>query len=318
MSKVLVTGCGGFVGRVLVGDLVKAGHEVWGVDRVSDEAGSFAGAKYLTGDLVDKATVAGLLAEAQPEHIVHLAAQSSVQWSFEHPFDTIINNTLPTLHILDYMKESGRRCRLLAVGSADEYGVVSESALPLNEQHQVNPGSPYALAKSIQNQYCHGYATLYGLDVVITRSFNHTGAGQRDTFVLPSFARQVTEIALGQRDPVISVGNLEVRRDFLDVRDVCAAYALLLTRGERGEIYNVCSGSSHRIRDLLDQLCGLAGVKVDIRVDPERVRPVDMPDLCGDPSKLNTATGWAPSISMADTLQSLLDYWRDQLQQQGE
>jgi GDP-4-dehydro-6-deoxy-D-mannose reductase len=148
--------------------------------------------------------------------------------------------------------------------------------------------------------------------VVATRSFNHTGAGQSDVFVLSSFARQIAEIKAGRREAVLRVGNLDVKRDFLDVRDVCAAYVALLEKGEAGETYNVCSGRSYRIRDLLDRLCSLSGVEVEVRVDPERLRPVDMPELLGDASKLEAATGWKPTVAIDDTLRSLLEYWEDE------
>jgi len=288
-----------------------AGFEVWGVDRVEPDDG-FVGEKLLTGDLLEEDFVAGALAETTPDHIVHLAAQSSVSRSLDRPIETIVSNTLPTLYILNYLRASSS-ARLLAVGSADEYGTVGADALPLREDQVVLPANPYAIAKSMQNQCCRGFATLYGVNVVLTRSFNHTGRGQTDTFVLPSFARQVAEIKLGRREPVIEVGNLDVKRDFLDVRDVCAAYVDILQDGRRGETYNVCSGGSYVIRDMLDTLCRLGEVDVEIRVDPKRLRPVDMPELRGDPSKLYADTGWKPNIPIEETLRWLLEGWIESL-----
>ena len=308
MARVLVTGCDGFVGRVLVERLARAGDEVWGIDRVEGDA-EFAGHTRLCADLTDNEAVTRALDQAAPDRIAHLAAQASVRASFDEPIPTILNNTVPTFHILNWLKSANRPVRLLAIGSAEEYGTIAPEALPLTEHTPVNPSSPYALAKSIQNQACGAFATLYGVDVVITRSFNHTGAGQRDDFVLPSFARQVAEIKAGVRENVMQVGNLDVKRDFLDVREVCEAYIALLAKGEAGETYNVCSGNSYRVRDMLERLCELAGVDVKIIVDPERLRPVDMPELRGDPSKLEDVTGWKASIPIDDTLQSLLDYW---------
>ncbi len=308
MARVLVTGCDGFVGRVLVERLVRAGDEVWGIDRVEGRD-DFAGHTRVRADLTDVDEVTKALDQAAPDRIVHLAAQASVRTSFDEPVPTILNNTVPTFHILNWLRSANRPVRLLAIGSAEEYGTVAPEALPLNEKTPVNPSSPYALAKSIQNQACTAFASLYGVDAVITRSFNHTGAGQRDDFVLPSFARQVSEIKAGLREPVMQVGNLDVKRDFLDVREVCEAYTALLEKGQAGETYNVCSGNSYRVRDMLERLCELAGVDVEITVDPERLRPVDMPELRGDPSKLERATGWKASIPIDGTLQSLLDYW---------
>ena len=312
MANVLITGCGGFVGRVLAKRLQGAGHDVWGIDRIGTQTG-LAGARCVAGDLTDPAVVIDLLDRTSPDWIVHLAAQSSVRKSFDEPYATIVNNTLPTLNLLNDLKASGRPVRLLVVGSADEYGVVAEDQLPIREDAPVNPESPYALGKSIQNQCCLGFSSLYGLNVIVTRSFNHTGAGQSDAFVLPGFAKQVAGIKLGQCEPVMRVGNLDVRRDFTDVRDVCDAYVALLEQGAPGETYNVCSGVSHSIRALLNQLCELAGIEVELKVDPDRLRPVDMPDLRGDGSKIREATGWSPSIPIADTLQSLLDYWIEHL-----
>jgi GDP-4-dehydro-6-deoxy-D-mannose reductase len=198
---------------------------------------------------------------------------------------------------------------VLLVGSADEYGISELERMPIPETHTVSPTSPYALAKSIQNQYGVMFRALYGVDTVMTRSFNHTGPGQRDDFVLPNFARQVAEIKRGKREPVMSVGDLDVRRDFLDVRDVCDAYVALLMKGRSGETYNVCSGSSYRIRDLLEKMCALAGVEVTIKVDKARLRPVDMRELRGDPSKIREHTGWTAKLPIEDTLQSMLDDW---------
>jgi GDP-4-dehydro-6-deoxy-D-mannose reductase len=153
------------------------------------------------------------------------------------------------------------------------------------------------------------YAKLYRVDAMMTRSFNHTGPGQRDAFVLSSFAKQIAEIRRGLRDAEMEVGNLDVRRDFLDVRDVCDAYVVLLKKGRIGETYNVCSGQSYRVGDLLREICSLAGVHVSIRVDVARLRPVDTPELRGDPSKMASHTGWSPKHSIQETLKSLLDYW---------
>lgn len=308
MARVLITGCDGFVGRVLARSLEDSGHEVWGIDRARGDS-VIARARHIVADLVDRDAVAAALDRCRPERIVHLAAQASVRASFDEPVPTILNNTLPALHILNWLKSAQAPVRFLAVGSAEEYGKAPPEAMPLAETAPVNPSSPYALGKSIQNQTCRAFASLYHIDAVITRSFNHTGAGQRDAFVLPSFARQICEVKAGNRPPVLEVGNLEAKRDFLDVRDVCAAYAALLERGESGETYNVCSGRSHRIRDLLERLCSLAGVDIEIKVDPGRLRPVDMPELRGDPAKLEAATGWKPSVEMDETLAALLEYW---------
>lgn len=308
MERALVTGCNGFVGRALVGRLVSAGYEVWGVDR-SDADPLFKGKRYLRGDLNDGAFVASVLDDTSPACVVHLAAQSSVAKSFDEPTTTLQDGTAPALHILEHVRRAQGSVRVLLIGSADEYGSVSPAQIPVREDIPVNPESPYALAKAIQNYYGRMYAKLYRVDTMMTRSFNHTGPGQRDVFVLSSFAKQVAEIRRGQREAEIEVGNLDVRRDFMDVRDVCDAYVVLLKKGRMGETYNVCSGQSYRVGDLLRELCALAGVHVAIRVDVARLRPVDTPELRGDPSKMTQHTGWTTKTPIQETLKSLLDYW---------
>jgi GDP-4-dehydro-6-deoxy-D-mannose reductase len=308
MERALVTGSNGFVGRALVGRLMAAGYEVWGVDRTDADA-DFGGKRHLRGDLADAEFVASAVAEASPTSIVHLAAQSSVAKSFDDPTATLRDGTTPAVNVLEAVRHAGTNARVLLVGSADEYGSVNPAQIPVREDVPANPESPYALAKAIQNQCGRLYAKLYRVDAVMTRSFNHTGPGQRDVFVLPSFAKQVAEIRRGTRATELDVGNLDVRRDFLDVRDVCDAYVVLLKKGRMGETYNVCSGNSYRVGDLLNKLCTLAGVHVSIRVDVSRLRPVDTPELRGDPSKMRDHTGWTAKWSIDDTLKTLLEYW---------
>jgi GDP-4-dehydro-6-deoxy-D-mannose reductase len=308
MERALVTGCNGFVGRSLAERLSAAGYEVWGVDR-SEPTQEARSVKFVRGDLVDAEFVGRVLDEAHPACVVHLAAQSSVKRSFEEPTETLHDGTLPALNLLNHLRRTGSGARVLLVGSADEYGTVDAAALPIREETAPNPQSPYALAKAIQNQYGRMFARLYRVDAIMTRSFNHTGPGQREAFVLASFAKQVVEIRRGTRAAEIEVGNLDVRRDFLDVRDVCDAYVVLLKKGRMGETYNVCSGRSYGIGDLLHEVCALADVHVTIRVDVARLRPVDMPELRGDPSKMRAHTGWTAKVPIRETLKSLLAYW---------
>jgi len=298
------------VGRVLAALLVSAGHRVFGAERDVGVALP-EGVTPFAGDLSDPRVVGRVLGASSPDWIVHLAAQSSVRHSFDDPAGTIAANTLPALHLLDGLRQVGHGARILLVGSADEYGVIAPEDLPVREVHPIRPQSPYALAKSVQASYGSLYAVRYGVDVVITRSFNHTGPGQRDSFVLPAFARQLCEIRTGTRTAVMEVGNLDVWRDFTDVRDVCDAYVALLERGRTGEIYNVCSGQAVSIRDTLEKLRRITGVDVSVRKDAARMRPVDMPELRGDAGKIREHTGWSPSIPLDDTLHSLIDYWND-------
>lgn len=284
------------------------GFEVRGVDR-AETCDVLPAHSYLSGDLRDPGFVAEVIEVESLDCIVHLAAQSSVRRSFDEPASTLADGTLPALNMLNHIRESGEKTRLLLVGSADEYGVVPAGEMPIAETRATKPASPYALAKSIQNQFGAMFSSLYGVDTVMTRSFNHTGPGQREEFVLANFARQVAEIKRGRRDPVIDVGDIEIRRDFLDVRDVCDAYTVLLKKGRSGETYNVCSGNSYRIRDLLEKLCALAGVDVQVRVDQARMRPVDMRELRGEAAKIKDHTGWTAKLDIDETLKAMLDDW---------
>jgi len=308
MKRVVITGCGGFVGPHVAGALAERGYEVWGVD-VREDVDDPALHGYVSCDLSDRVAADALLREASPYAIVHLAAQSSAGKSLKEPFATLTRNVIPTLHILEYARTGGKGVRILAVGSGDVYGAAAHEELPLAETRSPKPANPYALSKAIQEQISAQYACLYGVDVVVTRSFNHTGGGQRDTFVLPSFARQVTEIKLGLRDPRIDVGDLDLKRDFTDVRDVAEAYAALVEKGRKGEVYNVCSGVSYGLRGLLEKMCAAAGVRPEIRVDAAKVRPSEARELRGDPSKIERDTLWRAHTPIEATLESLLDYW---------
>ncbi|UCH84463.1 MAG: GDP-mannose 4,6-dehydratase, partial [Candidatus Latescibacterota bacterium] len=260
MKRVLVTGCSGFVGPYVAEALGGEGIDVWGTDLRQAVPGMTAG-QFSRCDLTNDDAVRSLLDDIQPDAIVHLAAQSSAGRSFAEPAATIKNNVLPVLHILECLRTTHNATRLLSVGSADIYGPVKAEDLPLVETRAANPVNPYSLSKTFQEQICSQYVSFHGVDVVATRSFNHTGRGQRDVFVLSSFAKQIAEIKLGRREPVVAVGNVDVKRDFCDVRDVAKAYYALLRKGKRGETYNVCSGQSHSLRELLEKTADIAGVR---------------------------------------------------------
>ncbi|UCG52136.1 MAG: GDP-mannose 4,6-dehydratase [Candidatus Latescibacterota bacterium] len=312
MKRVLITGCAGFVGPYVADVLKRAGYAIWGADQ-KDTTSAVPSGNYRSCDLADETSVKTLLSETRPDTIVHLAAQSSAGRSFDTPGETIKNNVLPITYVLEHVRRTGENTRVLSVGSADVYGPVKASELPLDETRSPNPANPYAMSKTIQEQICAQYASLYGVDVVMTRSFNHTGGGQRDTFVLSSFAKQISQIKLGMRKPVVEVGNVDVKRDFSDVRDVADAYLALLEKGKSGGIYNVCSGTSYSLRALLEKTAKLADVSIEIRVDESLVRPADMEELRGDNAKIARDTGWCPKVPIEDTLKSLLDFWANTL-----
>ena len=308
MKRVVVTGCGGFVGPYVTAVLSARGYEVWGVD-VRENVEDPSLGRYVSCDLSHREAVDALLREAAPQAILHLAAQSSAGKSLKEPFATLTRNIIPTLNILEYARTAGKGVRILAVGSGDVYGAAAPGELPLVETRAPRPGNPYALSKAIQEQISAQYASAYGVDVVVTRSFNHTGPGQRDTFVLPSFARQIAEIRAGLREPLIDAGDLDLKRDFTDVRDVAEAYAALVEKGRPGEVYNVCSGVSRGLRALLEKMCAMAGITPEIRVDAAKIRPSEAGELRGDPSKIERDTKWRARTPIEATLESLLDYW---------
>lgn len=308
--RVLVTGARGFVGRHVVAALHARGHSVVEADHaVTDDA--------LPIDVTDPLAVRGAFELARPDAVVHLAAQAFVPASIADPRATFETNATGTLHVLDAAQaqaEEGLPPRVLVVSSADVYGAQPAASYPLRETTAPHAMNPYAASKIAAEALAIAYARTYKLDVVVTRAFNHIGAGQDERFAVAAFAAQIARVAAGG-DPLVSVGNLEAIRDFLDVRDVCAAYvALIEGGGEAGEIYNVCSGVATPMREVLRQLVTLARVAVEIREDPARMRPADVPVSVGDASKLRDATGWAPAIPLAAALRAVLDDARTRVQ----
>jgi GDP-4-dehydro-6-deoxy-D-mannose reductase len=301
-KKLLATGHRGFVGTALEQFLqARPQHDVsWcALDEEPD---------VLNADLL-RSTIA----EHQPDWIVHLAAQSHVPSSWADPSATIRVNTGGTANLLKAMGDAGFRGRLLYVSSADIYGTVPESRLPVTEEQPVAPRNPYATSKVAGEELCRQWARTRPLDVVIARPFNHTGAGQRPDFALPAFAREIAAIKLGRQPPRVLTGDLDVTRDFLDVRDVVAAYLALLASGTSGETYNVCSGHEVHLGEALGMLTRLAGVQAEIVTDPARLRPSEQRRMRGSHSRITEATGWRPSIAFGDTLTQLLDYWMQEL-----
>jgi GDP-4-dehydro-6-deoxy-D-mannose reductase len=314
--RVLVTGVAGFVGAHVV-DFLAAhapGTQVFGiVRRAGGDALRARGVTLLQADLDDFAATDAAIAAAQPDRIVHLAAQSSVHRSWEDPAATLRANVEGLLNVLESLRRRAPTPRVLVVGSAEEYGAVQAEKLPVVEKTPLQPASPYAVSKVAQGYLARQYFLSHGIPVVLTRTFHHTGPGRGEVFAESSFARQIARIEAGQAPPVISVGNLDAVRDFTDVRDVARAYWLLLESGRAGETYNVCSGRGVAIGDVLETLLDVSGVKVDVRRDPERMRPADVPALIGDPRKVAKATGWSAAIPLRQTLGDLLDYWRGQV-----
>ena len=312
--RLLVTGAAGFVGGHLVAFLraERPDVEIHGV--VLPQGGVSwrgpAGVRVLEADLNDPKAAAAAVEEVRPEAVVHLAGQASVHQSWLDPALTMRTNVLGLVHLLDAARRLALRPAVFVVGSAEEYGPVGPEEIPIREEAPLRPSSPYAVSKVAQAALARLYGPAGGMRIVLTRTFHHTGPGRGEAFAESSFARQIAEIEAGRRPAVLEVGNLEAVRDFTDVRDVVRAYWKLLDKGQGGEAYNVCSGRGRRIRDLLDTLLAASSARVEVRVDPERLRPSDVPVQVGDPGRLRAATGWQPEIPLERTLGDLLDDWR--------
>ncbi len=303
--KVLVTGYLGFVAGHLKRIFLEHGAEVFGVDRIAatDTDGLV---DYAQLDLMDRDAVKCLLAEMKPDAIVHLAAVSSVGQSWQQPSECFRNNTSIFLNVVESVRALNLKTRILSVGSSEVYGNLSADEMPLREMRELHPSSPYAVARVAQEMLSRLYVENYGLDIVMTRSFNHIGPGQRPQFVIPSFLRQLTEIKKNGGDGVMAVGNVDVVRDFSDVRDVVDAYWKLLLHGKRGRVYNVCSGQGRSLREIIDMMSALLEVKVSLRVDQSLVRPTDNAVIIGDNSRIQEELGWTPSYCFERTLQDML------------
>ena len=310
--RILVTGAEGFVGGHLLRALATDGqHEVvagyWSGGAPATR-GPAAALTQVPIDVTSSSSLEAVIDRHRPEWVIHLAAQSSVSRSFADPVGTWEVNATGTLRLAEALraKRTGP-VRLLVISSAEVYGEVPPEAQPIGERAPLRPSTPYGASKAAAELAALQVAEDDGVEVVIARSFNHAGPGQDERFVFPSMARQLMRIRRGDAgsDPVLRVGNLEVYRDFLDVRDVVRAYLLLMRRGENRVTYNVCSGVSRSLLEMVTRLVELSGSGARLEVDPERFRPVDIPVLYGDASRLR-ALGWAPEIELEQTLRDLL------------
>jgi GDP-4-dehydro-6-deoxy-D-mannose reductase len=307
-GPVLVTGASGFAGGHLVEHLAPA-HDIvaWTRSEPLPELASLA--RWERVDLLDRDRVRAAIAAVRPSQVYHCAGIPHLAESWRDTAGVLEGNVRATEHLLDALRRAEVACRVLVPGSASVYATSYE---PIAEDYPLAPASPYALSKLAQEELARRAVGEDGLDVVIARAFNHTGPRQTSAFVAPSMARQIAVIERGATEPVIRVGNLDARRDLTDVRDIVSAYAALMASGGRGAIYNVGSGTSHRIRDVLDALLARARVPVRVESDPARMRPADIPVLTANCARLEQATGWRPKISFEQMLDDLLAYWRSQ------
>lgn len=313
--RAFITGITGFAGSFLAEYcLARSGVEVVGLVRDQGRlkhAAPLAGrVTLLEGDLRDAGAVDRAIAQAQPEVVFHLAAQAFVPQSFADPVGTLLDNAVGQLNVIQAMLRHCPQARLLAVGSATEYGMVRPEENPVDEHALLRPADPYAVSKVTQDLQAYQYFISHRLQAVRVRAFNHTGPRQDEAFVASRFAREVARIEAGLTAPELPVGNLTAVREFTDVRDVVRAYFLAATQGEPGEVYNVGSGEGHRIEEVLGALAGFSRVHFTVRQDASLLRPVDVPALVCNAAKLRARCGWEPQIPLERTLRDLLDYWR--------
>lgn len=307
MKKVLIIGGAGFVGGYLSEILIENGFEVHSTC-LPDEKIKNPECKAHNLDILDKNQISAVLDEVKPDVIYHLAAQSSVALSWKNPQLTVDINIKGTLNVLDSLRDSGLDSRIILIGSGEEYGYIQHC--PVSEEETLRPGNIYAATKACQSMIGNIYARAYKMDIVMVRAFNHIGAGQLPQFVVSDFCKQVAEIEKGLKAPEMRVGNLDARRDFTDVRDVVRAYMLLGEKGKSGELYNVGSGKARAIRKILDIIISQSTEDIKITVDPERLRPSDIPVIEADISRITADTGWKPEIPIEETIKNTLDYWR--------
>lgn len=320
--RVLITGITGFVGSHMAEYALARGAEVFGSFRWRSQTGNIEHIRsritLVESDLRDMFSVRALLEGANPTHVIHLAAQSFVGASWQAPAETLSTNIVSQVNLLEAIRGLRLNARFIAVGSSEEYGMVYEDERPIRETNPLRPLSPYAVSKVTQDLMGYQYFKSYGLPIVRTRAFNHTGPRRGDVFVESNFARQVAEIEAELSEPVIRVGDLKPRRDYSDVRDIVRGYWVLLERGEPGEVYNLCSGRPWSIQQVLDLLLEQSTVKdIAVKADPARLRPSDVMVLEGDPTKIERATGWRVEIPFERTLAELLDYWRERVRRQS-
>lgn len=316
MKKILITGFSGFVASHFMDYLYDNHfeHEVHGVslgkpifdykkfeDRIP--------VHFHEMDLMDGEKLNRLVCEIKPDYVLHLAAYSSVAYSWKHPEESFVNNCNIFLNLIDAIKKSKPACRILSVGSSEEYGNVAHEDLPIRENQPLNPVSPYAVARVSQEQLSKVYVDAFNMQIIMTRSFNHIGPRQDERFVIPSFVKRVLDIKhTGSLTGEIETGDLSIVRDFVDVRDVVDAYYKLLMNGTIGEVYNVCSGMGTSLASALDIIVEETGVEVSARINPEFVRPNDNKEIVGTAYKIENELGWNRKRIFRDTIKDMIEY----------
>jgi GDP-4-dehydro-6-deoxy-D-mannose reductase len=317
--KALITGITGFAGSHLAEFLLKQKNmQVFGIYRWRSRTENIEHiknqVKFYECDLRDAASTQEVIRKVKPDMIFHLAAQSYVPMSWVAPNETLTTNITGQVNIFEAIRALGLKdCRVQLACSSEEYGMVLPKETPIKETNPLRPLSPYGVSKVAQDLLGYQYYMSYGIKIIRTRAFNHTGPRRGDVFVTSNFAKQITEIEKGKRAPIIYVGNLNAVRDWTDVRDVARGYYMALLKGKPGDIYNISTGKGYKIKEMLDILLSFSKIKITIKQDPARLRPSDVVLLIGDPTKVRKVTGWRAHIPFKKTMKDLLDYWRQRV-----
>ncbi len=318
--KALITGIAGFAGSHLAEHLLNGTDwEICGlIHRRSENIAHLRERLALfQGDVCDLGSISHILAQTRPDYVFHLAAQSFVPTSWRDPWETFESNIRGQLNILQAAVDLALESKILVVGSNEEYGLITAEELPIKETAPLRPNSPYGVSKITQDMLGLQYHLGHGLHTVRVRPFNHIGPRQSERFVAAAFAKQIAEIEMGLKPPVVKVGSLKAKRDFTDVRDVVRAYHLVLTKGQTGEVYNIGSGVARSVQEILDVLSSLSRVEFSVEQDPARLRLSDIPVSFCDYTKLREQTGWRPGILFEESLRDTLDYWREKMKSEA-
>src|SRR3989338_518921 len=311
----LITGITGFAGSHLAELLLKEDVEVHGIQRWRSKSDNIEAIKdkiqFHEADLLDAHSLYTVIDEVKPNYIFHLAAQSYVQSSWASPSNTLEVNIIGTVHLFEAVRKSGLPLAIQIACSSEEYGKVMPDEVPISEGNPLRPLSPYAVSKLAMDYLGYQYFESYGIKIIRTRGFNHTGPRRGDVFAESTFAKQIAEIEKGKKEPVVYVGNLDAKRDYTDVRDMVRAYYLSVEKCKPGEVYNIATGTGWRVGDVLDMLLKKSTAKIKIIHDPTRMRPSDVEVLVGDSTKFRNATGWKPVIPFEKTMEDLLNYLRE-------
>ncbi len=319
--KALITGINGFGGGHLTRLLLSLGHEVAGLD-CGDRETTFDAEdkkiKVFKGDLRDEEIVSKAINKFKPDTIFHLAAQSSVKLSFENPFETFSANLIGTLMLLETISKLDNPIKTLVISSSEVYGRLRPDQCPVTEDQPIRPVNPYAVSKAAVDMLAYQYHQAYKMPIYIARAFSHSGPGQKTVAVLSDWAFQVAKIKLGLSPPQLKVGNIDVQRDYTDVRDVMQAYVDIVEKGTPGKPYNVCSAKGYRLAELLEMYRSLIDREIEVTTDKSRMRPVDIPILVGSHQRLTDDTGWEPKIPIGTTLTDSLEFWNQRLADEVE